>query len=150
MSLSPALVPAGQGRLVRAFGEELQFHLTGAETGGAYAQWVETTPPGGGPPPHYHTGEDEWFYVLEGTVSFFKDGAWSEVGPGAGAYLPRNSVHTFKNTGETPLRMVVTVAPAGFETFMTRCEEVWNQPGAPDMERILQISAEHGIHFVAP
>jgi uncharacterized cupin superfamily protein len=28
------------------------------------------TPPGGGPGPHYHEREDEWFYIIEGRVSF--------------------------------------------------------------------------------
>lgn len=150
MISQPVLISAGQGRTIRAFGEELHFHLTGENTGGACAQWIEVTPPGSGPPPHYHTNEEECFYVLEGTVSFFKDGVWTEVGPGAGAFIPKNSVHTFKNTGDIPSRMLVTTMPSGFETFMSRCEEVWNQPDGPDMDRIVQISAEHGIHFVAP
>lgn len=146
--LPPALVPPGQGLCVQAFGEDTVFHLTGEQTGGRYTQWVETTPPGGGPPPHYHTLEDEWFYVLEGTVSFLKDGAWHEAGPGAGAFMPRNSVHAFKNTGTTPLRMVITTAPSGFETFFSRCAVEFKKDGGPHMPRIMEIATEHGIHFV--
>ncbi|HUJ09881.1 MAG TPA: cupin domain-containing protein [Verrucomicrobiae bacterium] len=50
------------------------FHLTGKETDGQYSQWTDITPPGGGPPPHWHDGEDEWWYVLKGRVSFSYDG----------------------------------------------------------------------------
>ncbi len=150
MSTQPVLVPAGQGSVVHAFGEEVHFHLTGAETGGAFTQWVEISPPGGGPPPHYHTLDDECFYVLEGRVSFFKGGEWTEGGPGTAAYMPKNAVHTFKNTGDTPAKLLVTTSPSGFETFFARCAEVCAQPGEPDMQRIIEISAEHGIHYVNP
>lgn len=145
--LPPVLVPAGHGRAVHAFGEEAVFHLTGEQTGGMFTQWVETTPPGAGPPPHWHTNEDEWFYVLEGRVAFLKDGTWHEAGPGAAAFMPKNAVHAFKNVGEQPLRMLITTAPSGFETFFTRCAAEFAKPGEPDMPRIMEISAEHGIHF---
>ena len=145
--LHPTIVPSGQNPAIHAFGEEVVFHLTGEQTGGAFTQWVETTPPGAGPPPHWHTNEDEWFFVLEGRVSFLTDGVWHEAGPGAAAFMPKNSVHAFKNVGDVPLRMLITTAPSGFETFFTRCATEFANPSGPDMPRIMEISAEHGIHF---
>lgn len=143
-----AIHPASPDRVLHAFGEEVHFYLTGKETGGRFAQWLEITPPGGGPPPHYHTNEDEWFYVLQGTVSFFHDGKWQEAGPGARVWCPRHSVHAFKNTGDTPTQMILTTAPSGFEEFFARAAAEFARPGEPDMPRILEIAAEHGIHFV--
>lgn len=137
-------------RTLRAFGEEIHLYLTGEETGGRFTQWLEITPPGGGPPPHYHTGEDEWFHVLEGTVSFFRDGIWQEAGPGTSVWCPRESIHAFKNTGESPSRMLLTTAPSGFEIFFARAAEEFAKPGGPDMPRAFEIAAEHGIHFVNP
>jgi quercetin dioxygenase-like cupin family protein len=148
--LAARVVPPSLSRVLRAFGEEVHFHLTGEETGGRQALWTEITPPGGGPPPHYHLNEDETFFVLEGRVSFYKDGQWEEVAPGTAAFMPRGVVHTFKNVGATPLRMLISTAPAGFEIFFARCAEEFAKPGVPDMERIIAISAEHGIHFVRP
>ncbi len=145
---SPALTLPHERRILRAFGEEVQLLLTGAETGGRFAQWIEITPPGNGPPPHYHTQEEEWFHVLEGRFAFFKDQAWTEVPEGTAVFLPRNSIHTFKNVGDRPGRLLVTTSPAGFETFFARCAEEFARPGAPDMDRIVAISAEHGIHYV--
>jgi len=146
--LAAALVLPGQARVLRAFGGEIHFHLTGKETGGRQTLWTEITPPGGGPPPHYHANEDETFFVVEGRVSFYKDGKWQEVGPGTAAFLPKGVVHTFKNVGTTPSRMLVSTSPSGFETFFARCSEEFLRPGGPNMERIVAISAEHGIHFV--
>lgn len=143
----PVLVLSGQNQPIHAFGEEVVFHLTGKDTAGAFTQWVETTPPGAGPPPHWHTNEDEWFFVLEGRASFLTDGVWREAAAGAAAFMPKNSVHSFKNIGEEPLRMLITTAPSGFENFFTRCAAEFANPEGPDMARIMEISAEHGIHF---
>jgi quercetin dioxygenase-like cupin family protein len=145
--LAPAIVAPGQGRVLRAFGDEVTLHLTGEETGGKFAQFTVVTPPGGGPPPHHHAAEDEWFFVLEGSVSFLAQGQWREVAPGGIAFVPRKSVHTFKNVGTTPLRLLVTTSPAGFERFFARCADEFAKPGGPQMDRIVAISAEHGIHF---
>jgi hypothetical protein len=92
--------------------------------------------------------EDETFFVVEGRVSFFKDGEWQEVTSGTAAFMPRGVVHTFKNVGAGPLRMLISTSPSGFETFFARCAGEFAKPGVPNMERIIAISAEHGIHFV--
>jgi quercetin dioxygenase-like cupin family protein len=124
------------------------FHLGGGETGGRFTLFTLLTPPGGGPPPHYHSHEEEWFLPLEGQVEFFLNGAWRPVSVGSVVYLPRGAVHAFRNVGQSPLKMLGQGAPAGFETFFSRCAEEFARPGAPDMPRILEISAEHGIFFV--
>jgi len=111
---------------------------------------LDITPPGGGPPPHWHDNEDETFYVLEGRASFLANGEWTEVSPGTAAFLPKGSIHTFKNVGNTPLKMIVQVAPAGFEIFFTKCATEFSRPTGPDMEQIMTAAHSHGIHFVLP
>ena len=152
MSSTPvAVYPVSENRILHAFGDEVELYFTGEETGGQFVQARLIVPPGGGPPPHFHTQEDEWFYVLEGTVSFFSDGVWhAEMGAGGRIWCPRNSVHTFKNTGAAPLQMLVTSAPAGFEIFFGKCAVEFARAGGPDMARLVEIAAEHGIHFVVP
>ena len=85
--------------------------------------------------------------VLEGKAEFLKDGEWSAGPPGGSVCMPRGSVHTFRNAGDTPLKQIIHAAPSGFEDFFTRCAEEFNKPGGPDMERIVAISAEHGISY---
>lgn len=131
-----------------ALGDEVTVLLSGEQTGGAFTMFQVVTPPGGGPPPHWHTREDEWFYIMEGRVEFWQEGEWTEVPTGTAAFLPHGSRHTYRNCGDTPLRMIVHAAPSGFEVFFARIAEVFNAPGGPDMRRIVEISAEHGIHFV--
>ena len=141
------VIPPTGGNTVRAFGEELIFHLTGAETGGRYTMFTNICPPGGGPPPHYHLNEDEWFLVLEGRAQFFKNNEWMDAPVGTVVYTPRGVVHTFRNPGDRPLKMLCHAAPSGFEVFFSRCGEEFAKGGAPDMARIAAIAGEHGIHF---
>jgi hypothetical protein len=43
----------GQRQVLRAFGDEVVFKLTAAQTGGSLTLWENIVPPGGGPPTHY-------------------------------------------------------------------------------------------------
>jgi quercetin dioxygenase-like cupin family protein len=142
------VVRQDEGRVLHAFGEEVTVHLDGERTGGKLTMWTEITPPGGGPPPHYHSIEDETLHVIEGRVAFLVDGEWREVGAGGSAFMPRDVVHTFKNVGDQPSRMLIMTMPSGFEKFFARCADEFAKDGGPDMSRIVQIGAEHGIHFL--
>ena len=101
-----------------------------------------------GRPPHYHSTEDETFYVLNGRAAFLVNDEWHELGPGGSAFMPHGSIHTFKNVGDQPLRMLIMTVPSGFEKFFCRCHDEFAKPGGPDMSRVDQISKEHGIHFL--
>jgi hypothetical protein len=57
-------------------------------------------------------------------------------------------VHSFRNPGQKPLRMLVHAAPFGFENFFSRCADEFAKPGPPDMQRIVAISAEHGNFYM--
>ena len=148
--LHPALTLAGQAPVLRAFGDEAQVLISGDQTGGKCAMILEITPPGGGPPPHWHDHEDETFFVLEGRASFLANGDWTEVPPSTAAFLPKGSIHTFKNVGNTPLKMLVQVTPAGFEVFFARCAAEFLKLAGPDMAQILTAANAHGIHFLLP
>lgn len=138
----------GAGTVHHALGDQVTVLLSGEQTGGAFTMVEVITPPGGGPPPHCHTREDEWFFILEGRIELWQDGQWSEVPPGTAVFLPRNIPHTYRNPGSTPLRMIVHVAPAGFEVFFAELAEICRIPGAPDMTAILASATRHGISFL--
>ena len=143
-----AMVKAGEGKVLRAYGDEVRIHLCGRETCGRVTMFTTTTQPGGGPPPHRHDREDEWFLVVEGLVSYLVDGKWTDgCGPGTSVFAPRGSVHAFKNVGDGPSKQLITVSPSGFEDFFAKSAEEFSRAGGPRMERILEIGREFGIHF---
>src|SRR5258708_3034917 len=146
---APVVVAPGEGRAIHAFGLKLIFHLTGEQTGGRYVVATAIAPVADpGPPPHYHENEDEFFVVQEGRMSFLIDGQWREVEPGTMVFAPKMSVHSLKNVGDTPARVLFSALPSGFDIFFSRCEKEFQKPGGPDMARITEIAIEHGIHFV--
>jgi mannose-6-phosphate isomerase-like protein (cupin superfamily) len=104
-----------EGRTIAVVGDVYRFLATGEDTDGKYAVWEAIVPPGGGPPPHLHSREDEGFYVLEGEIIF--QAGDERIAARAGMFVntPIGTPHSFKNEGGKPARMLITVAPAGFE-----------------------------------
>lgn len=133
-------IPAGADvPVVHGAGDEYRFLATGPRTGGAYVMMEATVPPGAGPPPHIQTREEEGFYVLEGTVTFWPDGKEVVAGPGTLVHVPRGVVHNFRNETDTTARMLIWFAPAGIE-------EMFEAMGR-DPERYREIGAEYGVEF---
>lgn len=148
-SAEAIIVPADAGEVLNAFGNVTLVKLRGEQTQSGLAVLLADTPPGGGPPPHVHHFEDEMFLILEGEFQFLANGAWSETyGAGTVVFLPRGSVHSFRNVGETMGRHWIIATPSGFERFFARCADVFAQDGPPDMNKIISISTEHGIEYV--
>lgn len=133
---------------LHAFGDVLSVLLSGEQTDNKLTVMFDVTPPGVGPPPHVHSSEDEFFLVVEGRISYFAEGEWTEVGVGGAVYFPRGVVHCYRNDGETPSKHWILTTPSGFENFFGAIAAEFAKPGDPDMPRIVEISREHGIEYV--
>lgn len=95
----------------------MQFKIRGEETGGVFAVVEHPVQPGIVVEPHAHEREDEFSYVLEGTIGVRVGGEEFEAGPGAYILKPRGILHTFWNRGPHPARLIEIISPAGFERF---------------------------------
>jgi quercetin dioxygenase-like cupin family protein len=88
----------------------------GEETGGAWAAVECTLAPGApGLPLHANTLEDQAFYILEGTLTFRLGERTVRASAKSLVFVPRGSVHTFRNLGDEPVRFLCVVSPAGLE-----------------------------------
>ena len=105
-------------------------------------------PPGFASPYHTHQLEDEAFYVLEGNMAFVCDGTWTNAGPGAYVFGPRNIPHGFKVVGDAPARMLLLCTPGGFEQFVTEMSEP--APAPPDMAKLMALAAKYKIDIHGP
>jgi mannose-6-phosphate isomerase-like protein (cupin superfamily) len=94
--------------------------ISGEQTNNAYAVLEAFILPGGGPPPHIHHREDELFYVLDGDITIFAGEQTVRASDGTCVHIPLGAVHTFKNEGSRPARMLVTYTPAGVEDFFIK------------------------------
>ena len=121
--------------------------LHGRETGGTKAQIDTTCGPQIGPPPHVHHREDETFFVIEGEFEFVCGGATTRGGHGTVARLPRGVPHRFKNIGDTPGRVLVTITPAGLEDFFAEVGAL-SLEQQTDLPPLAALAARYGLEFV--
>ena len=75
-------------------------------------------------PLHRHTREDEYSYVLEGTVGALLGDDVVIGKPGDLIFKPRGQWHTFWNAGDEPARLLEIISPAGFERFFAELVEL--------------------------
>lgn len=144
------IVRPGEGKRVRAFGNEIEFMLSGEQTADSLTVGIASVPVGNGPPPHVHYSEDELFLILEGEYRIYLNGDWTTVGPGTVVYLPRGSVHTFEVAGDKPGRHWTLQTPSGFERYFAQAAEIFAAAGNPDFARLEAITKEYGAEFVQP
>ena len=94
------------------------FKADGAETQDRYSiseWWLE--PHTQGPGAHAHP-EDDVFYVLEGTISFFVDGKWLDASKGSFVLVPGNATHDFENRHDVRAGVLNFSIPGNFEKEM--------------------------------
>ena len=70
-----------------------------ADTDGRHGILEILVPAGIGSPWHVHPEEDEWFYVLEGNLTFYVGDTRLDLTAGGFAFGPKNVPHTFIGAG---------------------------------------------------
>ena len=73
--------------------------------------------PGALIPIHKHINEDEYFIFSQGTGVITIDEAMFEFKPGTTVFVPKNTWHTLRNTGDVNVIFSFGYSPAGFEDF---------------------------------
>jgi quercetin 2,3-dioxygenase len=90
--------------------------VSSRDTGGRFSMCILEGPANEPVPAHFHTEEDEWFFVLEGKVRVWLDREHRLLYPGDCAYLPARVVHAFAFEGGYNKFLGLNVA-GGFEDF---------------------------------
>ena len=125
------------------FGNRLEIHLTGEDTGGSHTFIVDHPPPAFRLMPHRHRDHDETIHVVEGTYELVLEGRTRKLGPGDTVHVPRGSARDIRNTGETAGKRVLVFTPGGLERFFlaagTRDPDASRPP-----EELLALCAEVG------
>jgi len=106
----PYVLAAGAGTPMAWFSSKITLKASCGEVG--FCEVLIS--PGDEPPLHVHKNEDEWFYMLDGEVTFHAGGESHLGGVGAFVHFPRGIPHTF--TVESPTaRFLLMNTPGGFE-----------------------------------
>lgn len=144
MTLSPAsVVTSSEGKKMNVLGHDATVKLSSSATNGNYVFEV-VSPAGMGIPPHVHEKEDELIYVLSGEFEVFLDGKISKATAGDWLNFARGTAHGFKNIGALPGKTLWVVTPGkNFEEFFDKLGSL--PAGAPDMEKLVKLFADHGL-----
>lgn len=135
----------GQGQEFSARGSVMAFKAVTAQTGGDFSLMERTLPPGGRTPPaHRHATCSEAFFVLDGTVTFWLDGAEMAGGPGDFLLVPRGTGHTFGNRSGAPARLLVLHAPAA-DAYFAELHRLWADGPPPDRAAEIELMRRHGM-----
>ena len=154
--VAPIALAPGEGEVLWAFGFLMTLKASSETTDGHVAVIEHLGARGAGSPLHVHHREDEWFYVMEGELTFWVGGQVIEAPAGAFVYGLREIPHTFTVSSEQA-HFLVVVEPAGLEGMLRALGEPAPSltiPPAPteppDMARIAQVVAEYGIEILGP
>ncbi len=97
-------------------------------------------------PLHRHSLEDEYSYVLEGTVGAMLGGEVLTAHRGDFVFKPRNQWHTFWNAGDEPARILELISPAGFERFFAELVDLGGVTQA-DPQTLGELSARYQLEM---
>ncbi len=111
----PDLIPYDAGTV--------RYLATSKDTNGAWSLVELTENPGYKTRYHRHNYTDEAYYVLEGVLTAKIDGKTYELPAGSYIFIPHGTPHAQGNLGKVPVKVLLTMTPAGFEeSFRERAE----------------------------
>lgn len=137
-----------EGERIQVGPGAVTIQATAADSDGRLAVIEYDVAPGfPGPPLHVHPF-DEFFYVLEGEVTFGLGDSEVTLEAGGYVYVPGEEAHTFLNRSAQPARLLVVAVPGGFEEFFRAVAAATADGQMPDPETMARLNAEHGVRFV--
>ena len=118
--------------------------LASAKKTGAYEVFLQDGAEGSGPPPHHHPWEES-FYVTHGEITFTIGVGDQEqrvvAQVGALVHIPAGTVHSFR-FGKGGGQMINIGSREALEPMFVHIDREIS-PVAPDLKRLVAISAEH-------
>jgi quercetin dioxygenase-like cupin family protein len=148
-------VRSGEGRS----GGQWQVHgdkafstkVSGADVAKTYVAIEVHTPPGRGPELHIHSGQNEMFFLLKGSIGLQCGSDRTVLKPGDTYFAPADIPHAYVTLGSEPAHMLNVYDPAGgMEAFFAEYAPAVGVNGEPDPAKLAAIYAKHGMRVVGP
>ncbi len=143
METTSITIPADSAERVDLGGLGIVWKIDGAATGERFSVVHHPLAPHAlAAPLHRHNREDEYSYVLDGTLGALLGDEVVTAGPGTWVFKPRDQWHTFWNAGDTPCEIIEVISPAGFENFFRELAEVF---AAGDLSRMAPLASRYEL-----
>jgi mannose-6-phosphate isomerase-like protein (cupin superfamily) len=148
MQPSSISIPSEGRERVDLGGLGIVWKIEGAEAGDRFSVVHHPLAPRAlAAPLHKHSREDEYSYVLEGTLGALLGDEVVTAGRGTWVFKPRDQWHTFWNAGDSPCEIIEIISPAGFENFFRGLAEVFAAEGGPDLARFGALCEQYGMEM---
>lgn len=140
-TIEPLVIPAAAGDRFDFGGLGICWKLDGHHAGDRFAVVHHPLAPRAlAAPLHAHHREDEFSYVLSGTLGALLGDEVVIATPGTWVRKPRHQWHTFWNAGQEPCEIIEVISPSGFETYFREVAASWG-----DMERFAGINRKYAL-----
>ncbi|MBN9888131.1 cupin domain-containing protein [Salipiger abyssi] len=148
MSAPKEYIAADAGEVISFMGMDLVWKIVN-EPEGELLTFIQVAPPGGGVPLHIHHNEDEYIYVLEGSLRFQLGDEAFDVGEGDHVYMPRGKIHGFRITGDKTARILFTLAMKPESRYVEMFEGLVGL--APeDFDKVVEVCGRNQVEFLTP
>jgi mannose-6-phosphate isomerase-like protein (cupin superfamily) len=141
----PKVLGPRDGHLAILGGTNARFLIEGGDAGQRFSLIEHPMQPRAlAAPMHRHHREDEYTFVLEGSIGALLGDSVVMGNPGDLIFKPREQWHTFWNAGDAPARVLEMISPAGFENYF---RELGAQlvKGPPDPQRLAALWASYAL-----
>ena len=110
-----------------------------------------TVPPGSNvPPPHSHSNNEEFVYVLEGTLRYTVGDETRDLSVGQSMSTPKGVVHAFDNPFNTTAKALIVNSPDIGAQYFRDIAAVVNAGGPPDKAALVAVMTHYGLVPAAP
>jgi mannose-6-phosphate isomerase-like protein (cupin superfamily) len=140
---------SSETQVLDVFGVHIRIMLPADAADGGLSIFEDHNEPGAGPPLHVHHDADEIFTVVSGDYKFICGESIIEAGAGDVVLVPRETPHTFFNSGAGPGHLLVTMRPGGFEGFF-KAVAAANLAVPRDMAAIAELAKRYQLEFLGP
>jgi quercetin dioxygenase-like cupin family protein len=152
-NIQPYLLASGEGQSFWFLDTLMTVKVTGEQTGGALGLIEQTLPAGSETSYHVHHAEDEYWYVLEGEITFISEKQRIKATAGSFVFMPRDIPHGLRTL--KPSRVLVFSTPPSFVDFAIEMGEpavdLASPPSASgEVEKRKSLAAKYDIEILGP
>jgi quercetin dioxygenase-like cupin family protein len=156
-TVSMTHLPPGEGKSLWVSNNEfVTIKTTAKDTAGEFALVEVVALPGAEPPPHIHHSTDETYCLLEGQLEVLDGERTFTASAGSVFYIPKGTLHAWRNATTEPARALLVITPAGFEGVIEEVGVVGTvssppPPPAPltaeDLQRIEELGRKYDTEY---
>ncbi|MEP6981640.1 MAG: cupin domain-containing protein, partial [Nakamurella sp.] len=128
-------------------GVEMILLLAGELTDGRLSVVEHPMAPGSLIEPHTHEREDEYSFIVSGTLGMMLGPTEFEATAGMLVTKPRGIKHAAWNATTEPARFLEIISPAGFERFFHEVSDLFSGPTEPPGDELERLALHYGLTF---